>query len=65
MTLSVKHVDDVIIGAPYILTHDLIKTLNINKVVVITDTEEDIAMPLYQSIDQFEVPRQLGILHTV
>lgn len=47
MTLSVKHVDDVIIGAPYILTQDLIKTLNINKVVVITDTEEDVPMPLF------------------
>ena len=29
MTLACKHVDDVVIGAPYIITEDLIKSLNI------------------------------------
>jgi len=33
MTLACKHVDDVIIGAPYIITEDLIKSLNIKKVI--------------------------------
>ena len=41
MTLACKHVDDVVIGSPYILTADLIKSLNIKKVVKITDTDED------------------------
>ena len=29
MTLACKHVDDVVIGAPYVITEDLIKSLNI------------------------------------
>jgi ethanolamine-phosphate cytidylyltransferase len=41
MTLACKHVDDVVIGSPYILTEDLIKSLNIKKVVQIIDTDED------------------------
>lgn len=65
MTLACKHVDDVIIGAPYIITEDLITSLNIKKVVVITDTQEDKALAQYQEIDQFQVPRKLGILHEV
>lgn len=65
MTLACKHVDDVIIGAPYIITEDLITSLNIKKVVVITDTQEDKALAQYQEIDQFQVPRKLGILNEV
>ena len=41
MCLACKHVDDVIIGAPYIITDDLITSLNIKKVVRITNTLED------------------------
>lgn len=41
MTLACKHVDDVVIGAPYIITNDLLTSLNIKKVVVIKNTEED------------------------
>ena len=33
MVLAMKYVDDVVIGAPYIVTDDLIKSLNIKKVV--------------------------------
>ena len=33
MALAMKYVDDVVIGAPYIVTDDLIKSLNITKVV--------------------------------
>lgn len=51
MTLACRHVDDVIIGAPYIITKDLISTLNIAKVVVITDTDEDTPQSIFQSID--------------
>jgi ethanolamine-phosphate cytidylyltransferase len=63
MTLSCKYVDDVVIGAPYIITNDLISSLKINKVVVITDTEEDKPNRLNAKVDQFKVPRELGILH--
>ena len=41
MTLACKHVDDVVIGAPYILTKDLIQSLNISVVVHVTDNDED------------------------
>jgi len=41
MTLACKHVDDIVIGAPFIITEDLIKSLNIDKVVRIINTNED------------------------
>jgi ethanolamine-phosphate cytidylyltransferase len=41
MTLACKYVDDIVIGAPYIITEDLIKSLNIDMVVRIINTEED------------------------
>jgi glycerol-3-phosphate cytidylyltransferase-like family protein len=41
MCLACKHVDDVVIGAPFILTRDLIKSLNIHKVVKVIGTKED------------------------
>ena len=51
MLCSCKHVDDVVIGAPFIITQDLIKSLNIDKVVTIIDTEEDTVLEEYQTID--------------
>ena len=40
MALAIKYVDDVVIGAPYILTEDLIRSLNIKKVIhVVTDED--------------------------
>lgn len=65
MTLSCKHVDDVIIGAPFVITKDLITSLRINKVVVITDTDEDAPLRMFKDVDQFQVARQLGILEEV
>ena len=40
MALSMRYVDDVVIGAPYIVTDDLIKSLNIKKVVHVTSRED-------------------------
>ena len=40
MALGIKYVDDVVIGAPYIITEDLIRSLNIKKVVHV-ETDED------------------------
>lgn len=51
MTLSCKHVDDVIIGAPYMITQDLLTSLHIKKVVIVTDTHEDTVKTKYQHID--------------
>ena len=40
MVLACIYVDDIVIEAPYIITEDLIKSLNINKVInVITDED--------------------------
>ena len=33
MCLACKHVDDVVIGAPYVITEDLIKSLRISTVI--------------------------------
>ena len=64
-TLACKHVDDVVMGAPYIITEDLIKSLHIHKVVHIVDTTEDTPKNIHKHIDQFEIPRKLGILEEV
>ena len=53
MTLACKHVDDVVIGAPFIITKDLIQSLNIKKIVTITDTLEDTVLDRYSNQDQF------------
>jgi glycerol-3-phosphate cytidylyltransferase-like family protein len=53
MTLACKHVDDVVIGAPFILTKDLMQSLNIQKVFHISDTQEDTVLDEYLAIDQY------------
>lgn len=51
--LSSKYADDVVIGAPFILTKDLIASLNIKKVVTFSDSEEDNVKPEFSESDQF------------
>lgn len=65
MCLACKHVDDIVIGAPYIITKDLIKSLNIKKVIKVVDTAEDPILAKFKHIDQFEVAREAGILEEV
>ena len=65
MTLACKHVDDVVIGAPYILTKDLIQSLNISVVVHVTDTDEDVVKDDYLGIDQFKMAKDLGIYEEI
>lgn len=65
MCLACKHVDDVVIGAPFILTEDLIKSLNIKKVVSIKNHKEDACLKRHQDIDQLKVARDQGILEEV
>lgn len=59
--LACKYVDEVIIGAPYILTLDLIKTLNVAKVIVF-DTAEDSVLPQHKDVDAYAVARQMEML---
>jgi glycerol-3-phosphate cytidylyltransferase-like family protein len=56
MALSCKYVDDVVVEAPFILTEDLIKSLNISKVVNVV-TDEDAVLPEHSSIDPFLVAK--------
>lgn len=50
MVLACKYVDDIVIEAPYIITEDLIKSLNIEKVVNIV-TDEDFAKQEHKHVD--------------
>lgn len=59
--LACKYVDEVIIGAPFILTLDLIKTLNVAKVIVF-DTAEDSVLPMHKDVDAYAVARQMEML---
>lgn len=58
MVLACKYVDDIVIEAPYIITEDLIKSLNINQVVNIV-TDEDVAKPELRLVDQFSIVKSL------
>ena len=57
MALAMKYVDDVVIGAPYIVTNDLIKSLNIKKVVHVRSREDQVK-PEFQDLDPFEIPKE-------
>jgi len=63
MCLGSLNVDDVVIGAPYILTKDLIQSLHITKVVHCTNSSEDPVLDRHKGIDPYEVAREMGILH--
>lgn len=51
MCLSCKYVDDIVIGAPFILTQDLISSLKIDVVVKMTGTDEDKVLKRYQNVE--------------
>ena len=54
--LACRHVDEVVIGAPYRVSKDLIKTLNISLVVEGIKHNPDDSGP-----DTYAVPKELGI----
>ena len=60
MVMACKYVNDVVIEAPYIITEDLIKSLNISKIVNVV-TDEDAPLPEYAHIDQYEQAKKLGV----
>lgn len=59
-SLAIKYVDDVVIGAPYIITEDLIRSLNIKKVVNVLSAEDQV-MECHRNIDPYSVPKEQGI----
>ena len=61
MCLGTKNVDDVVIGAPYILTRDLIDSLHITKVAYCGNTEEDPVMEQHKGIDPYRIAKEMGI----
>jgi ethanolamine-phosphate cytidylyltransferase len=60
MVLSCKYVDDIVIGAPYIITKDLIQSLNLKKIVHVV-TKEDKVLAEHAGVDQFAVAKDMGI----
>jgi len=59
--LSCKHVDDVIIGAPWTVSNDLITTFNIKVVVNVVHNDKD-ETPLFDTSTCFDIPKKRGIL---
>jgi len=57
--LSCRYVDDVIIGAPFVVTKDVLDSLNVKIVVQGTVWEPEC------SIDPFELPKTLNIYHQI
>jgi ethanolamine-phosphate cytidylyltransferase len=64
MALSCRYVDDVVIGAPYIITEELIKSLNLSKVINVISNEDKV-LKAYEHIDPFEVAKEMGIYEEV
>lgn len=60
MVLACKYVDDVVIGCNYQITKDMIKSLNIAKVVH-PRTNEDHIIEDHRHIDPYSVSKELGI----
>ncbi len=60
MVLACKYADDVIIGAPYQVSRDMIKSLNVQKVVA-AKTNEDPVLEEHRHIDPYQVAKEIGI----
>jgi len=65
--LSLRCVDDVIIGAPWKITEDMIKSLNINVVVEGTQkkTDNEYKMISTNTEDPYEAPKKLGVYKSI
>jgi ethanolamine-phosphate cytidylyltransferase len=59
--LAMKYVDDVVIGAPWIVSEDIVKSLKINMVVQGTELNYDDSI----GIDPYTVPKKLGIYQEI
>jgi ethanolamine-phosphate cytidylyltransferase len=58
--LSSQYVDDVVIGAPYCVTQEVIDMLNIS-VVVHGSVQDNVHM----EVDPYEIPKQIGMYHSI
>lgn len=57
--LACKYVDEVIIGAPWSVSDDMIKTMNISK--VLHGTHYGVTLGTYAKVDRYDIPKQEGI----
>merc|ERR1712013_378397 len=55
--LSCKYVDDILIGAPWTITSQVLKSLNVNSVVVSENTRF-----ASDEMERYDVPKEMGIL---
>lgn len=60
MVLACKYVDDVVIGAPYEISVDLIKSLNIQKIVQAKSSEDEV-LEEYSAVDPNRIAKERGI----
>lgn len=60
MLLCCKFVDDIVVEAPYIVTKDLLTSLNIDKVVNVVSADDKV-LPQHQDIDPYQVCKDLGV----
>ena len=64
--LALKYVDDVVIGAPWAINEDLIKSLRVDLVVAGSQHKFDSDEELNPSHhDPYELPKKLGIFHEI
>lgn len=61
--LSCRYVDEVIIGAPWCISEDMIKTMNISAVV--HGSHHGDSKYVDNFVDPYDVPRQMDLLHKV
>ena len=61
--LALKYVDDVIMGAPWEISEDVIKTLNIS--LVVQGSYHKDAIDVIESEDPYAVPKRLGIYEEI
>lgn len=61
--LSCRYVDEVIIGAPWCISQDMIKTMNIS--VVVHGGHQGDSKSVDNFVDPYEVPRRMNILRKV
>jgi len=58
--LACKYVDEVVIGAPWFITEDLVKSFNI-QLIVDRDPEFHLALPKYAKSDNYQLAREKEI----
>ena len=61
--LALKYVDDVIMGAPWEITEDMIKTLNIS--IVVQGSYHKDVIDVIRETDPYDLPKRLGIYREV